>query len=83
MLLGQLHRQVPLVEEDAAVDGFLRIAELYVGIYGLFAKSHRLELFTEFVQDWRLLRQRVNHIGQVGEVFHLVVSDSEALMVVR
>ena len=40
MLFGQLYRQIPLVEEDTTVDGFLGITELYIGIHSLFAKSH-------------------------------------------
>lgn len=40
MLLGQLHCQVPLVEEDAAVNRFLGVSELGISVYSLLAESH-------------------------------------------
>lgn len=45
VLFGKINGQVPLVEQDAAIDGFLGIAELGVGVDSLLAKAHRLELF--------------------------------------
>ena len=57
MLLSQFHRQVPLVEKHAAVNGFLGVAELDVGVDGLLAEPHRLELLAELVKDGRLFGQ--------------------------
>ena len=82
MLLSQLYSKIPLVEQDTAIDSFLGITKLDVGVYSLLAESHRLELLSKLVQDWRLLRKRVDYVGQVGEVFHLVVGNGKALVVV-
>ena len=49
MLLSQFYSKVPLVKQDTAIDSFLGITKLDVGIYSLFAQSHRLELFSELV----------------------------------
>ena len=40
MLLSQLDGKIPLVEQDTAIDSFLSITKLDVGIYSLFAQSH-------------------------------------------
>ena len=51
MLFGKIDSQVPLVEQDAAIDGFLGITELGVRIDSFLAQTHRLELFAEFVKN--------------------------------
>ena len=40
MLLSQLYGKIPLIEEDTAIDSFLSITKLDVGVYSLLAESH-------------------------------------------
>ena len=40
MLLSQLYSKIPLVEQDTAIDSFLGITKLDVGVYSLLAESH-------------------------------------------
>ena len=47
VLLRELDRQVPLVQQHTAIDCLLRIPELDVGVHGILAQAHRLELFPQ------------------------------------
>ena len=82
MLLCKLHSEIPLVEQDTAIYGFLRIAKLGVCIDCLLTETHGLELLTKLLKDGRLFWQGVNDIGQVSEVLHLVISKGKILVFV-
>lgn len=66
--LRKLHALVPLVEQDAAVDGALGVSRLEEGGDTLVAQAHALELLADVGQERGPVRQRVHQPPQRHEV---------------
>lgn len=81
MLLSQLNGLVPLVEQDATVDGLLDIACLYVALDSQLHNTERDKLVGKSFQDGGVLWEDLNQLLQVGDVLHLVVALNQVLVV--
>mmetsp|Transcript_36640 Transcript_36640/g.56203 ORF Transcript_36640/g.56203 Transcript_36640/m.56203 type:complete len:273 (+) Transcript_36640:327-1145(+) len=57
MLLSKLDSHVPLVQQNTAIDGLLDVPELQVGLGGSLAQSHRLEAFSDVLQNRVVIRK--------------------------
>jgi len=56
-LVGELDREVPVVEEHAAVDGQLDLIVLQVALDGILAEAVLLEDLADLEQQWVAFQQ--------------------------
>jgi len=68
VFLSQLHRFVPLVQQDAAVHRGLGLIRFDLGLHGVFAQSMHLELLPDLLQNRVVFRQNVYELLESVEV---------------
>jgi len=82
ILLSELNRIVPLVKQHAAVYRAFHVAKLHIGIYGILAQAHGLELFADRLQHRGVWWDLVDQLTKASEVFKFVISVRQPLVVV-
>eukprot|EP00041_Stephanoeca_diplocostata_P038155 m.1481073 g.1481073 ORF g.1481073 m.1481073 type:complete len:476 (+) comp25173_c2_seq4:3286-4713(+) len=81
VLPGEIHRQVPLVEAHARVDGILVASTAVVRFHGLLAQSHRCKHGRYLVEQRVVAVQLVDHRLEVSVVLCPVVALGQTLLV--
>ena len=81
VLFGQLDGLVPLIQENTTVDGSFRVSHFEISSGCCVAKTHRLESFTQWIQNGTVFGQDHNQLFKIVEIFELEVIFDETLVV--
>lgn len=81
VLFGQFDGLVPLIQENATVNGPLHVSHFEVGSRCCIAKTHRLESLTQWIQDGTVFGQDHDQPFKVVEIFKLEISFDETLVI--
>ncbi len=64
MFLGQLGRNVPVVQQNTAVDSFLVLSQPFIALDGVVSHACELEPISELVEQRVVLRYFFDDLGQ-------------------
>lgn len=81
VLFSQLDGLVPLIQENTTVDGSFHVSHFEISSGRCVAKTHRLESFTQWIQNGTVFRQDHNQLFKIVEIFKLEISFDETLVV--
>ena len=69
MLLSQLNRGPPMIQQHTAINSLLVFAHLLIALDSILSHPRQLESVSQLIQQWIVLRDLLNNLGKGVVVF--------------